>query len=166
LSLYRAFAVGTRTTWSIEHAGAGGAELLFVLDKALGYATFVRNSVLAKPHRIRRARICILLSVRECRQGCRDHDNNESNGAQFTHDVHSNLGLGVATIEAVVCSDNPAAPARAVECPLRAKSRTLVSYRAVRFGANGGLPRAGGQHVAYHAALLTSETKPQPYFFS
>ena len=81
--------VYTRATRSIEHAGTGGAELPFVLHKALGYATCVRNSVLAKPHRIRRARICILLSVRECRQGCRDHDrdDDESNGAQFTHDV-------------------------------------------------------------------------------
>jgi hypothetical protein len=68
---------------------------------------------LAKPHRIRRACICILLSVRECRQGRGDHDNNESNGAQFTHDVHSSLGLGVATIAPGFCSHNLAATDRA-----------------------------------------------------
>jgi hypothetical protein len=89
LSLYRPFAVDTRAPWSIEHGGAGRAELLFVLDKALGYATRIRDRVLAKPHRIRRTCICILLGIGECRQGRRDHDNNESNGAQFTHDVHS-----------------------------------------------------------------------------
>jgi hypothetical protein len=44
------------------------------------------------------------LSVGDCRQGRRDHDNNESKGAQFTHDVHSSLGLGVTTITAGVCS--------------------------------------------------------------
>jgi hypothetical protein len=46
------------------------------------------------------------LSVGDCRQGRRDHDNNESKGAQFTHDVHSSLGLGVTTITAGVCSRN------------------------------------------------------------
>jgi hypothetical protein len=114
LSLYRPFAVDTRATWPIEHVGAGGAELLFVLDKALGYATRIRDSVLAKSHRIRRTCICILLSIGECRQGRRDHDNNESNGAQFTHDVHSSLGLEVTTIAAGVCSHNLAAIASIV----------------------------------------------------
>jgi hypothetical protein len=83
----RPFAVDTRATWPIEHAGAGGAELLFVLEKALGYAIRIRNSVLAKPHRIWRAGVCILLSIGNCRQGRRDHNHDESNGAQFTHDV-------------------------------------------------------------------------------
>jgi hypothetical protein len=51
LSLYWAFAVDTRATWPIEHVAACGAELLFILNKALGYATRIRDSVPAKPHR-------------------------------------------------------------------------------------------------------------------
>jgi hypothetical protein len=63
LSLYWAFAVDTRATWPIEHVAAGGAELLFILNKALGYATRIRDSVPAKPHRIRRTCLCILLRI-------------------------------------------------------------------------------------------------------
>jgi hypothetical protein len=63
LTLYRAFAVDTRATWPIEHVAAGGAELLFILNKALGYATRIRDSVPAKPHRIRRTSICIRLGI-------------------------------------------------------------------------------------------------------
>jgi hypothetical protein len=63
LSLYWTFAVNTRATWPIEHVAAGGAELLFILNKTLGYATRIRDSVPAKPHRIRRTCICILLRI-------------------------------------------------------------------------------------------------------
>jgi hypothetical protein len=57
------FAVDTRVTWPIEHIAAGGAEFLLILNKALGYATRIRDSVPAKPHRIRRTCICIILRV-------------------------------------------------------------------------------------------------------
>ena len=67
LSLYWAFAVDTRATWPIEHVAAGGAELLFILNKALGYATRIRDSVPAKPHRIRRTCICIVLRISDRR---------------------------------------------------------------------------------------------------
>ena len=92
LNIFSAFAGNTRATWTIEHDGTGRTELPFVLDKAKGYATRIWNSVLAEPHRIRRAGICILLSIGDCWHGCRDHDNNESNGAQFTHDVALQFG--------------------------------------------------------------------------
>ena len=92
LNIFSAFAGSTRATWTIEHDGTGRTELPFVLDKAKGYATRIWNSVLAEPHRIRRAGIRILLRIGDCRQGCRDHDNNESNGAQFTHDVALQFG--------------------------------------------------------------------------
>jgi len=92
LNIFSAFAGSTRATWTIEHDGTGRTELPFVLDKAKGYATRIWNSVLAEPHRIRRAGICILLSIGDCWHGCRDHDNNESNGAQFTHDVALQFG--------------------------------------------------------------------------
>jgi hypothetical protein len=72
--------------WPIEHVGAGWAESLFILDKALGYSTRIRDSVLAKPHRIRRTCIYILSHV--CDRGERRHDHYyESNSAQFTHSV-------------------------------------------------------------------------------
>jgi len=67
LSLYWAFAVDHRATRPIEHVAAGGAELLFILNKALGYATRIRDSVPAKPHRIRRTRICIRLCISDRR---------------------------------------------------------------------------------------------------
>jgi hypothetical protein len=103
LSLYRAFAVSTRATWPIEHDGAGGAELLFVLDKALGYATGIRDSVLAKPHRIRRTCICILLRIGDC--GERSHDRDyESNSAQFTHSVSLQFGLEGTMVGMRKCS--------------------------------------------------------------
>ena len=84
--------VNTCATWTTEHEGAGGAKLPFVLDKAEGYATHFRDSVLAKPHRIRRASIYIRLGIGECRQGGCDHHDDESNGAQFTHDVALQFG--------------------------------------------------------------------------
>src|SRR5450830_1940504 len=84
LNIFSAFAGSTRVTWTIEHDGAGRTELPFVLGKAKGYATRIWNSVLAEPHRIRRAGIRILLGIGDCRQGCRDHHGDESNGAQFT----------------------------------------------------------------------------------
>ena len=87
LNIFSAFAGSTRAPWTIEHGGAGGIELLFVVGKAKGHAAHIWNSACAEPHRIRRAGICILLSIGSCWQGCRDHDNDESNGAQFTHDV-------------------------------------------------------------------------------
>jgi hypothetical protein len=74
LSAYLTFAVSTRATWPIEHDGAGGAELLFVFHKALGYATRIRDSVQAKPHRIRRTCICILLRIGDCGERSRKCD--------------------------------------------------------------------------------------------
>src|SRR5215469_8951060 len=62
-SPYLTFAVDTRATWPIKHVAAGGAELLFILNKALGYATRIRDSVPAKPHRIRCTCMCILLRI-------------------------------------------------------------------------------------------------------
>ena len=67
LSLYCAFAVDTRATWPIKHVAAGGAELLFILNKALGYATRIRDSVPAKPHRIRRTCIYLVLRISDRR---------------------------------------------------------------------------------------------------
>ena len=89
LNIFSAFAGCTRTPWTIEHGCAGGTELLFVVGKAKGHAAHIWNSACAEPHRIRRAGICIRLSLGNCWQGCRDHDrdNDESNGAQFTHDL-------------------------------------------------------------------------------
>ena len=67
LSLYRAFAIDTRVTSLIEHIAAGGAELVLILNKALAYATRIWDSVPAKPHRIWRTCIGIILRIRECR---------------------------------------------------------------------------------------------------
>src|ERR1019366_9277331 len=103
LNSYRTLACGTRGTRTIEHDGTGGAELPFVLHKTEGHATLIRDCLLAKPHRIRRASICILLCIGDCRGRACDHHDNESNGAQFTHGVAS-LGPGVTTIEVGVCS--------------------------------------------------------------
>jgi hypothetical protein len=86
LNNFRTFAVSTRGTWTIEHDAAGGAELPSVLDKTEGYATRIRDSVLAKPKRIRCAGICILLRICDCGERSHDHGE-EGNGAQFTHDV-------------------------------------------------------------------------------
>jgi hypothetical protein len=86
LNNFRTFAVSTSGTWTIEHDGAGGAELPSVLDKTEGYATRIRDSVLAKPKRIRCAGICILLRICDCGERSHDHGE-EGNGAQFTHDV-------------------------------------------------------------------------------
>ena len=91
LYIVSAFAGCTRAPWAIQHSCAGGIELLFVVGKAKGHATHIWNSACAEPHRIRRAGICIRLSIGNCWQRCRDHDRNrdssESHGAQFTHDV-------------------------------------------------------------------------------
>lgn len=89
LNISSAFAGCTRSPWTVEHGCAGGIELLFVVGKAKGHAAHIWNSACAEPHRIRRAGICIRLSIGNCWQGCRDHDrdDDESNGAQFTHDV-------------------------------------------------------------------------------
>jgi len=86
LSLYRAVAVDTRVTWPIEHIAASGAKLLLFLNKALGYTARIRDSVPAKPHRIRRTCICIILGISDRWQGCQDGDN-ESNSAEYTHSV-------------------------------------------------------------------------------
>jgi hypothetical protein len=66
MNIFSAFVGNTRATWSIEHDGAGGAELPFILNKAKGYATRIWNSVLAEPHRIWRAGIRILLRIGDC----------------------------------------------------------------------------------------------------
>lgn len=77
--------------WTIKHNGAVGAELPFVLDKAERYATGIRDSVLAKPHGIWRAGVCILLRIGD--SGKRSHDReHESNSAQLKHALRSNLG--------------------------------------------------------------------------
>jgi hypothetical protein len=89
---YRTLAGGTCGTRTIEHDGTGGAELPFILDKTEGHATLIRDCLLAQPHRIRRAGIRILLGIGDCRQWCRDHHGDESNGAQFTHDVALQFG--------------------------------------------------------------------------
>ena len=84
--------VGTRAAWPIEHDGAGGAELLFVFHKALSYANRIRDSVQAKPHRIRRTRIYIRLRIGDC--GDRRHDRDyESKNAQFTHGASLQFGF-------------------------------------------------------------------------
>ena len=89
LNIASAFAGCTRAPWTVEHGCAGRIELLFVVGKAKGHAAHIWDSACAVPHRIRRAGICIRLSIGNCWQGCRDHgrDNDERNGAQFTHDV-------------------------------------------------------------------------------
>src|ERR1700688_2098973 len=104
MDIFRIYAGSIRATWTIEHDGAGGAELPFVLDKTEGYAIHIRDSVLAKPHRIRRAGICILLSIGDCGQRSRDHGD-ESNGAQSKHGAApSNLGCAGTTVEVGKCS--------------------------------------------------------------
>jgi hypothetical protein len=92
LNIYRMLAGGTRGIWTIEHYGTGGAKLPFVLDKTKGHATRIRDCLLAKPHRIWRAGICILLGIGDCRERGRDHHDDESNSAQFTHDVALQFG--------------------------------------------------------------------------
>ena len=88
---------GTRGTRALKHYGTGGAELPLVLDKTEGHATRIRDSLLAEPQRVRRAGICIRLGIGDCGERGRDHDD-KSNGAQFTHDVALQMGLGVTTI--------------------------------------------------------------------
>src|SRR4029077_2377397 len=89
LNIFSAFAGCTRGPGTIEHGCAGGTELLVVVGEAKGHAAHIWNSAGTETHRIRRAGICIRLSIGKCWQGHREHDrdNDESNGAQFTHDV-------------------------------------------------------------------------------
>jgi hypothetical protein len=108
LNIYRLLAGGTRGTRALKYYGTGGAELPLVLDKTDGHATLIRDSLLAKPHRIRRAGICILLGIGDCGDRGRDHDD-ENNGAQFTHDVALQMGVGVTMIGAGICSIKPSA---------------------------------------------------------
>ena len=83
-----AFANCPRALCATEHGCAGGIELVFVVGKAEGHAAHIWNSACAEPHRVRRAGICIRLSIGKCWQGCRDHDrDDDGNGAGFTHDV-------------------------------------------------------------------------------
>jgi hypothetical protein len=91
LNIFSTVACNTRVTWTIEYDGAGGTELPFVLNKAEGYATHIWNSVLAKPHRIRCAGICILLSIGDCRERSHNRDD-ESHGTQFQHDTALQFG--------------------------------------------------------------------------
>ena len=106
LNIFSAFAGCTRAPWTIEHGCAGGTELLFVVGKAKGHAPHIWNSACAEPHRIRRAGICILLSIGSCWQGCRDHDRimTKATAHNLRMTLHSNFGLGVATITVGVCS--------------------------------------------------------------
>lgn len=76
-------ACGSRT---IEHGGAGGAELRFVLREALRHAAHIRDRILAKPKRIRRAGVCIGLCIGEGRRGSRDRDE-QGHSAELKHDV-------------------------------------------------------------------------------
>jgi hypothetical protein len=103
LGLYQPFVVDTRATWPIEYAGAGGAQLLFVLHKALGYATRIRDSVQAKPHHIRRTCICILLRIGKCGERSYDRDY-ESDSAQFNHSVSLQFGLEGTMVGIRKCS--------------------------------------------------------------
>jgi hypothetical protein len=103
LSLYQPFAVDTRATWPIEHDGAGGAELLLVLHKALGYATHIRDSVQAKPHCIRRTCIDILLRISDCGEWSHDRGY-ESNNARFTHSVSLQFGFEGTMVGMSKCS--------------------------------------------------------------
>ena len=80
---------GTRT---IERHGAGGSKLPFVLDKAEHHAALVRECLLAKPYRIRRAGIDILLGVGGRGQLGRKHQD-DSNGAEFAHHVALQFGI-------------------------------------------------------------------------
>ena len=86
LNIFSAFAGCTRAPWTIEHGRAGGTELLFVVGKAKGHAAHIWNSACAEPHRIRRAGICIRLSIGNCWQESRDHDrdSDESNGGNIS----------------------------------------------------------------------------------
>ena len=75
-----------RTRTTAECQGTGGAELPFVLGKAMDHAIYACESVLAKPHCIRRAGIYLLLGVGDCRERGREGQD-ESNGAQLAHEV-------------------------------------------------------------------------------
>src|SRR5664279_2407928 len=61
--------------WTAEHDLAGGAELALVLGKALRHPRLIGNGVLAKPHRVWRAGIRILLRVGDGWE--RSYDRNE-----------------------------------------------------------------------------------------
>ena len=87
---FSAFAGCTRAPWTIEHGCAGGTELLFVVGKAKGHAAHIWNSACAEPHRIRRAGICIRLSIGNCWQGCRDRRNVER--ARHPHGTRRDVG--------------------------------------------------------------------------
>lgn len=76
-------ACGSRT---IEHCGAGGAELRLVLREALRDAAHIRDGILAKPERIRCAGICIGLRIGEGRRGSCDRDD-EGHSTELKHDV-------------------------------------------------------------------------------
>ena len=73
-------------TRAAECQGTGGAELSFVLGKTKDHAIYIWESVQAKPHRIRRAGIHLLLGIGDCGERGREGQH-ESNGAQFVHDV-------------------------------------------------------------------------------
>ena len=76
----------TRCGGPAEHDLAGGAELPFVLGQALSHPVLVRDRVLAKPKRIRRAGVGVRLRIRKC--GNRSHDYDDAGyGGQFTHDI-------------------------------------------------------------------------------
>lgn len=70
---------------------AGGTQLPFVLNKALGYATRIRDRVLAQLHGVGRAGIRVLLRVGVRRERSRHHGE-ESQGAQFQHDGALQVG--------------------------------------------------------------------------
>jgi hypothetical protein len=107
LNIFSAFAGSTRATWTIEHDGTGRTELPFVLDKAKGYATRSWNTVLAEPHRIRRAGICILLSIAIAGTGAVIMIIMKATALNLRMTLHSSLGLGVTTIAVGVCSLKP-----------------------------------------------------------
>ena len=90
LSFCRLFSADTCASGPIEHVGARGAELPFVCNKALGYTTRIRDCILAKPHRIRRTCIGILLRIGDCRERSHDRDY-QNNSVQFAHNIRSNF---------------------------------------------------------------------------
>jgi hypothetical protein len=90
LDIPRTFAAN-RAKWAIEHDGTGGAELPFVLGKTKGYATHIRDSVLAKTKRIWGTGNCILLRISKCGKRCQSHDY-QKNSAQFRHGRSSPKG--------------------------------------------------------------------------
>src|ERR1700690_159413 len=74
LPVYIALAHRALGVWTAEHDLAGGAELSFVFDQALRHAVGIRDCLLTKPERIRRADIGFFLRVGDGRKRSHVHD--------------------------------------------------------------------------------------------